>query len=207
MSLQVIPSASMAPKPWRNGGGLMRELLVWPPQGDWQLRITLAEVRKDGPFSPFPGVQRHFVVVGGCGLSLRWPSEVAWQDLFPGHAPLRFDGAQAPDCRLLACDAPLDHSIDLNLMTQGGLQGRMQAMRVEGGTASAHLSTTHRGFFTAQPGRWWRGGEPALDVAAHTLVWHHGEPEPAQPEAWHFQPATPPTDGRPCGWWLGASPI
>lgn len=230
MSLHVIPASSMAPKPWRNGGGLMRELLVWPSQGDWQLRITLAEVRKDGPFSPFPGVQRHFVVVGGCGLSLRWPSEAAWQDLIPGHEPLCFDGAQAPDCRLLppprastaevstasaSIDGmkphpaePLsDHSIDLNLMTQGGLEGRMQAMRVEAGAAAADLSTAQRGFFAAVPGRWWRSGGPASGVAAHTLVWQQRESVPAPLETWHFQPTTPPADGEPCGWWLGASPL
>ena len=44
MNLQVIPAAQVAPTPWRNGGGLTRELLVWPPLADeWQLRITLAE--------------------------------------------------------------------------------------------------------------------------------------------------------------------
>ncbi len=218
MNLQVIPAAQVAPTPWRNGGGLTRELLVWPPLADeWQLRITLAEVGRDGPFSPFPGVRRHFVVASGNGLSLRWAADGPWQDLRPGHAPLSFDGAQAPDCRLLPAEGSPASSTDLNLMTRGRWQGRMQPMRLlgddanpSGQTASTTWPAAHRGFFAMRPGRWHRGQAPAQAVGAMTLVWQQQDdagPKGPAPEAWVFTPDTPPDDGLPCGWWLGAIPL
>ncbi len=42
MSPMVISAASVAPQAWRNGGGQTRELLTWPAQGPWQLRIGRA---------------------------------------------------------------------------------------------------------------------------------------------------------------------
>ena len=213
MSFQCITVAGVYPQAWRNGGGLTRELLLWPPGAsadDWQLRITLAEVAQDGPFSAFPGVQRHFVVVGGCGLSLRWPGDAAWQTLLPGHPPLSFDGGQPPDCRLLRCASgeACGHSTDLNLMTRG-LQGRMVAMQAGVGM---HFATAQRGFFAAQSGRWWRDGaahdSPAhpQSVEAHTLIWQNDDLTPPTPDTWHFEPLHSSVPGEPLGWWLSATP-
>jgi environmental stress-induced protein Ves len=56
---------------WRNGGGSTRELLAWPEAGAWQLRISVAEITRDGPFSAFAGVQRWFAVLRGDGVRLR----------------------------------------------------------------------------------------------------------------------------------------
>lgn len=201
MSLQCIPAASITPQAWRNGGGLTRELWVWPPassQLDWQLRITLAEVAQDGPFSAFPGVQRHLVVVDGCGLSLRWSLEGAWQDLVPGHLPVSFDGAQPPDCRLLRVKGQPARSTDLNLMLRGP-RGRIQAMQA--GQAMT-LPTPQRGFFAAQAGRWWCAGEPAQVVAAQTLVWQ--DDHAASPGTWQFEPLHVTQPDQPLGWWLDA---
>jgi len=60
--------------PWKNGGGTTREILISPPRterGDgFDYRVSLADVRADGPFSTFPGCDRHLVVVGGAGMRL-----------------------------------------------------------------------------------------------------------------------------------------
>ena len=56
MSWALIRLNEVAPVPWRNGGGVTRELLAWPSPGDWALRISVAEVERDGPFSRYPGV-------------------------------------------------------------------------------------------------------------------------------------------------------
>src|SRR5258706_8972671 len=55
----------IAPAPWRNGGGLTRELLAWPDRSDWIVRISVAEILASGPFSEFPGVDRWFAVLHG----------------------------------------------------------------------------------------------------------------------------------------------
>ncbi|MDP3170391.1 MAG: HutD family protein, partial [Polaromonas sp.] len=47
----MIPLEDVAPTPWRNGGGVTRELIAWPTPQDWDWRISVAEIEKDGPFS------------------------------------------------------------------------------------------------------------------------------------------------------------
>jgi environmental stress-induced protein Ves len=53
MSWQIVPLEDVSPAPWRNGGGVTRELLAWPTPQDWDWRISVAEVEKNGPFSRF----------------------------------------------------------------------------------------------------------------------------------------------------------
>lgn len=116
---ELIAAAQVAAQPWRNGGGVTRELFTAPAGADWRLRISLADIERDGPFSPFPGVRRHFAVLSGAGVALRF-GEGPWQTQRASDPPLAFDGAAAPDCRLL--DGP---TRDLNLMLRDGLEGGM----------------------------------------------------------------------------------
>lgn len=117
MSLRVVELAHATPQPWRNGGGVTRELLAWPAGGgrdgcsDWQLRVSVAEIERDGPFSPFPGVRRCFAVLQGAGVVLGLPG--GDRTLTTASPPLAFDGADAPGCRLLG-----GPTRDLNLMAR-----------------------------------------------------------------------------------------
>jgi uncharacterized protein len=106
---------------WKNGGGHTRELLAAPPGDSWRWRISVAEVHADGPFSPYPGVERWIALVEGAGIELDFGGHT--QRRLEGHTPLRFDGARAPSCRLIA-----GPTSDLNLMLRG-VQGRMQRAR------------------------------------------------------------------------------
>lgn len=115
----IIDADALPPMPWKNGGGVTRELLRWPMSGDWRLRLSVADIDLDGPFSAFPGVTRWFVVLDGAGVRLNCAG--LERVLRPGDAPLRFDGAAAPDCRLLA-----GPTRDLNLMLRG-MQGELRA--------------------------------------------------------------------------------
>ena len=56
--------------PWRNGGGVTRELLAWPDPHDWLLRVSVADIHASGPFSKFPGVDRWFAVLAGGAVSI-----------------------------------------------------------------------------------------------------------------------------------------
>jgi environmental stress-induced protein Ves len=100
--------------PWRNGGGRTRELLTWPVgAADWQLRVSVAEIDADGPFSALPGVERCFAVLEGAGVRLALPQgEVR---LTPHDEAVSFPGEAAPMCRLI--DGP---TRDLNLMLRRG---------------------------------------------------------------------------------------
>lgn len=69
----LIPYASLAPSPWKNGGGSTTEIAVFPPgaafdEFDW--RISLATIAHDGPFSSYRGVDRTLALVDGPGVNL-----------------------------------------------------------------------------------------------------------------------------------------
>ncbi len=187
MTTHLIDVPAVAPQAWRNGGGQTRELLVWPSTGPWQLRISRADIERDGAFSAFAGVARWFTVLQGAGVTLQFgPTTHA---LRPGDAALRFDGAQAPDCRLI--DGPTQ---DLNLMTCGG--DAQMTLALPGVAWDANHPM--RGLYTTVAGHWRRGsGQQA--VAAHHLIWD----DAAAPGPWQFEPE-PGSTGN--AWWLGFTP-
>ncbi len=186
----LVHAEQVTPQAWRNGGGRTRELLSQPAGGDWKLRVSLADIDADGPFSAFPGVERWFAVVQGAGVVLRFDG--IERALRMGDPPLRFDGADAPGCSLIA-----GPTRDLNLMARGGA-GAMQ-MVLAGEWWNERFDD--RGLFTLGAGRWQAeptgadGTPPERRVEAHTLLWDLGD-APCR-----FVP-----DGAgPCGWWLGFS--
>ena len=61
----VVRVADIAPVPWRNGGGVTRELLAWPDPQDWLLRVSVADILASGPFSVYPGIDRWCAVLDG----------------------------------------------------------------------------------------------------------------------------------------------
>lgn len=137
MSWQLVALAQVRPAPWRNGGGNTRELLAWPSSADWQVRISVAEVEGDGPFSSFPGIERWFAVLEGAGVQLE--VDGAPHRLTPASAPLRFDGAAPAHCTLLA-----GATRDLNLMAPPGrarlrrLAGRQRLQWPAGGLVALY---------------------------------------------------------------------
>ena len=184
----MICADDVEPHPWRNGGGMTRELLAWPSVENCNLRIALADIDRDGPFSSYIGVERWIVVISGVGISLAFSNEE--RTLLRGDDPLCFDGADAPGCRLL--DGP---TRDLNLMVQGG-SGAMRA--VQPGVAWDEYFAM-RGVFTTASGHCVTGDETRA-VPALALLWIE---EPASGK-WMFEFDEP--TGATCAWWLGFTP-
>ena len=57
--------------PWKNGGGITHELWRTPRRApDFDLRISIAEVAANGPFSCFPGIDRIITLLSGGGFRL-----------------------------------------------------------------------------------------------------------------------------------------
>lgn len=156
VDLDQVPAA-----PWRNGGGVTRELLAWPSASNWRVRVSVADIDVDGPFSRFDGVERGFAVLEGAGVLLS-VAGVAHR-LAPGDDPLVFSGSDEAVCRLL--DGP---TRDFNLMAPPG-RGRLR--RIASGTrcAAARASLValyaHRG-----PARLGGGGSD-LALPARHLAW------------------------------------
>ncbi|MBQ4703087.1 HutD family protein, partial [Escherichia coli] len=49
MEPMLISAMDKPLQPWRNGGGVTRQLLAWPDDENWLLRISMANVSQDGP--------------------------------------------------------------------------------------------------------------------------------------------------------------
>ena len=65
---RVIRHAELRASPWKNGGGSSTELAVSPAGAgfaDFDWRLSLATISKNGPFSLFPGVDRSLALVDG----------------------------------------------------------------------------------------------------------------------------------------------
>ena len=189
MNVQLVDAESVTPQAWRNGGGQTRELLAWPVGGDWQLRISRADIGSDGPFSSFPGITRWFAVLAGAGVVLSFAD--GDQQLRRGDPPLQFDGAAAPGCRLL--DGPTQ---DLNLMLRRGT-GALRAVEHERSWSEGFRM---RGLYTTVAGRW-AGQQQRRAMPAHHLLWV----EDAGTDEWTFHPE-PGNTVIGQAWWLGFSP-
>ena len=97
MTAHAVALDAVRPQPWRNGGGVTRELLAWPARGEWNVRVSVADIDADGPFSALPGVVRWFAVIEGAGVELAFATGV--RRVLPADPPLRFDGVCHADHR------------------------------------------------------------------------------------------------------------
>jgi environmental stress-induced protein Ves len=106
--MRIVRLAQLVEVPWRNGGGVTREIAE-ARDGDALLwRLSMADVAADGPFSDFAGLTRILTVIHGMGLELTTPDGVLTADF---AAPVRFDGGLRVTARLTG--GPVR---DLNLM-------------------------------------------------------------------------------------------
>lgn len=113
-ALHIVSAQDIRPSRWKNGGGWTRELLAWPRPDDWVLRISVADIEADGPFSSFPDIDRFFAVLSGEGVLLDIDGSARELN---GHSPLlAFAGESATDCRLVG-----DATRDFNLMVRRSL--------------------------------------------------------------------------------------
>ena len=113
--MRVLRPADYRTTAWKNGSGRTTEIFVAPPGagvGDFDLRLSMAEVAADGPFSAFPGIDRTLAVLRGEGLQLSTGDDEP-VSLTPDSAPHRFPGDLATSARLIG--GPL---LDLNMMTR-----------------------------------------------------------------------------------------
>jgi environmental stress-induced protein Ves len=161
MSWSLIPLAGVASQPWRNGGGVTRELLAWPTRENWQVRISVAEVDAEGPFSRFEGVERWFAVLEGDGMELH--ARRVFHRLTPASDPFRFDGDEPVNCALLG-----GPTRDFNLMAA---PGSARLRRVRGSLPVMTREPTLLAVYAhAQGARIMFGGE-TIEVPAAHLAW------------------------------------
>ena len=176
--LQHIAVDRQTPQPWRNGGGSTRTLFTWPGAArPWLLRISVADITQDGPFSAFAGVDRWFAVLQGAGVVLQLPGGSATQTVH--SAPLQFAGDAAPGCQRI--NGP---TRDLNLMLQ---RGTGQAQLHDATPGQPWLATAPlRGLFTTAALQLQIDGGPAQPVAAWSLVLASAPHTLPAPQRWQI---------------------
>jgi environmental stress-induced protein Ves len=124
-TLTLIRGADLVAAPWKNGGGVTREVAAYPPDAgldDFVWRVSIADVARAGPFSRFEGIDRTLVLLSGAGMVLD-ETDVPQEDgvhAAKSHALTqaldiaRFDGAARVDARLVD-----GATRDFNLMVRG----------------------------------------------------------------------------------------
>ena len=127
--MEIIRYAELKAHPWRNGGGVTREVARHPrtpsmqtapqtaPQDTgqdnaWDWRVSIAEVSKAGPFSAYAGMDRVLTVVDGDLLLL---SVDGAEHPLEKYRPFRFSG-DADSAGAL----PTGDIRDLNVITRNG---------------------------------------------------------------------------------------
>lgn len=113
--LHLIPHASQHEEPWANGAGTTRVILREPDGADWRIRVSVAKVDADGPFSELAGTRRTLIPLDA-PMTLRLPDGREMHAARLGT--LQFDGAPAPFGTL-----PEGPTRDFNLMLRGTANG------------------------------------------------------------------------------------
>jgi environmental stress-induced protein Ves len=146
----VIPANEYRRERWRNQLGWTREIYRSPEGGEWNWRLSIAEIERDSAFSSFPGIDRELVLLSGNGLRLRFDDGEV-HELEPPHGKLRFFGERSVTGELV--DGPTH---DFNLMWRRDevhadlwhrpLVGPMVIFVEPGTTWAVHLLAGHARF-------------------------------------------------------------
>lgn len=134
---RVIKKETYRAMPWRNGRGSTLEIARSPALGeDFDWRLSLADIKEDGEFSPYPGYHRALVLVSGSSLRLRFRGHGGC-DLDPMKRGIRFEGDWKTHCAVAE-----GRCTDLSLIVRGRSAARptslVRAPRV------LHLNSTAR---------------------------------------------------------------
>ena len=114
----LLRGADLVAAPWKNGGGVTREIAAFPQSAKLDTfvwRVSIADVAQSGPFSRFDGIDRTLALLSGAGMLLdeaNGPTHTLKQALDMA----RFAGETAIDARLVD-----GATRDFNLMVRRGV--------------------------------------------------------------------------------------
>jgi uncharacterized protein len=115
---QVRAHGTYRTMPWRNGRGSTLEIAREPAgEGDFDWRLSLADIDRDGEFSAYPGYRRALALVGGNCLDLRFRGH-GKRRLDPTRRGIRFEGEWQTHCAI-----PHGRCTDLSLIVRRGSAG------------------------------------------------------------------------------------
>ena len=120
-TLTLLRGAALVAAPWKNGGGVTREVAAFPQGAGLDAfvwRVSIADVAQAGPFSRFAGIDRTLVLLSGAGMLLDEKVETSTTNTLALTQPLdlaQFAGEAQIDARLVD-----GATRDFNLMVRRG---------------------------------------------------------------------------------------
>lgn len=147
-----LTPADYTDMPWANGRGSTVEMLrETGPDGGLLLRLSMASVVEDGPFSIFPGIERNLTVISGPGFDLVGDACFTAAPLMPkafaGDVLIAASGVSAPseDFNVMTARAlPLPVVV---VQTNGDARpptdGRLAIFALTDGAISGHWTGKH----------------------------------------------------------------
>ncbi|GAB2913156.1 HutD family protein [Paralcaligenes sp. KSB-10] len=175
--VDLIAAADLRAVPWKNGGGVTREIASHPGNASFESflwRISVADVAQAGPFSTFHNIDRTLVVTRGGPMILideaggephrlsRWEPH-----RFLGETPIRAELPNGP-------------TQDFNLMVRRGAgTGRLdvretaQTLTLEPGCTALHCAAGSFGIRSGDMG--WRDAPDMLQTGDTLIVTLSGE--------------------------------
>lgn len=148
MTLHYFDADRLPATSWKNGGGTTREIACHPAGAgieDFGWRVSIADIAADGPFSPFPGIDRVITLLDGPGVRLYAPDAGIDHRLDRPLAPFAFPGEAAIESTLLG-----GATADFNVMTR---RGQWHA-EVRVPTQATELQAAPGGLLYAARGAW-----------------------------------------------------
>jgi environmental stress-induced protein Ves len=144
---RVLSPSDYRRMPWKNRGGLTTEIVVAPPDANFDAfawRVSMADVDQSGPFSTLADIDRVLVLTAGNGMRLTGDGTTL--DVTQSYELVRFPGEWPLHCALLS--GPVR---DFNLMVRRGVvRGDVHVVRGDARTippADAYLVHAARGAY------------------------------------------------------------
>jgi hypothetical protein len=157
--LRLVPPTEHQRVRWKNGGGWTTELARAPAEGEFDWRISIAEVDVDGGFSRFEGIDRSLLVLAGEGMVLELAGVA--HTLRGGDPALAFAGELDVFARLLG-----GPTRDFNVMTRrGAFEHALARVELAGTHALAPVRASSSWFVYVEAGR--------AELGPHALVQGH----------------------------------
>ncbi|MCF8211349.1 MAG: HutD family protein, partial [Rhodoferax sp.] len=166
MAVHFFQRHTLPATPWKNGGGVTREIACQPAgagldQFIW--RVSIASIAQSGPFSTFAGVDRVIMLLAGGGVRLT-AADGSSQPLDTPLAPYAFAGETKLQCDLLA-----GASTDFNVMTRrSAVRAQVDVVR-----GRAELPAPPQGLLYVVSGAWQISGLPQIQAlrSDHGMWW------------------------------------
>ena len=98
--MRKLESKDFVSMPWKNGAGTTLELfkVQESSSSNFKLRLSVAKIQENGPFSHFPGIDRELAILEGFGVTLNFSNKQV--HLMKGESILKFTGESHIDCIL-----------------------------------------------------------------------------------------------------------